>query len=112
MVIALASVWLVAGDIGALAQQPAALTKSQAEAVAAYDKALADFKKVLAERRAQIDAKQKLPNLPGQALYLTRVKVISTYKDLTDAVPSGIGRPFRFGVPPAYFDADIEPVFE
>ncbi len=71
-----------------------------------------EFKAVLAERRAQIDAKQKLPNLPGQAVYLARLKVMSTYKDLTDAVPSRIGRPNKFGVPPAYFDADIEPLIE
>src|SRR6202011_1492108 len=36
----------------------------------------------------------------------------STYKDLTDALPSRIGRPNKFGVPPAYFDADIEPLVE
>ena len=29
-------------------------------------------------------AKQVLPNLPGQAIYLARIKVMSTYKDLTD----------------------------
>ena len=92
--------------------QPAALTKAQAEAVAAYDKALADFKKILKTRRAQIDARQKLPSRPGQAVYLARIKVISTYKDLTDALPARIGRPNRFGVPPAYFDADIEPLIE
>ena len=56
--------------------------------------------------------KQPLPNLPGQAVYLARLKVMSTYKDLTDAVPSRIGRPNKFGVPPAYFDADIEPLIE
>ena len=67
---------------------------------------------ILAKRRAQIDAKQELPNLPGQALYLARLKVMSTYKDLTDALPSRIGRPNKFGVPPAYFDADIEPLIE
>ena len=38
--------------------------------------------------------------------------MISTYKDLTDALPSRIGRPNKFGVPPAYFDADIEPLIE
>jgi hypothetical protein len=92
--------------------QPTALTPAQAQALAAYDKALDDFKKILAERRTQIDAKQKLPNLPGQALYLARIKVISTYKDLTDALPSRIGRPNKFGVPPAYFDAAIEPLIE
>ena len=37
---------------------------------------------------------------------------MSTYKDLTDALPSRIGRPNKFGVPPAYFDADIEPLIE
>ena len=70
------------------------------------------FEQILAQRRAQIDAKQPLPNLPGQALYLARIKVMSTYKDLTDALPSRIGRPNKFGVPPAYFDADIEPLIE
>jgi len=45
-------------------------------------------------------------------VYLARLKVMSTYKDLTDAVPSRIGRPNKFGVPPAYFDADIEPLIE
>jgi hypothetical protein len=53
-----------------------------------------------------------LPDRPGQALYLARVGVISTYKDLTDALPSRIGRPNKFGIPPAYFDADIEPLVE
>ncbi|MFZ0854363.1 MAG: hypothetical protein WAO08_34840 [Hyphomicrobiaceae bacterium] len=84
-----------------------AVTKAQAAARAAYDKALRQFKDILAKRRAQIDAKQALPNLPGQAVYLARFKVMSTHKDLTDALPSRIGRPNRFGVPAAYFDADI-----
>jgi len=97
---------------GPQAPQPARLTKEQTAAVAAYDKALAEFKAVLAQRRAQIAAKAALPRRPGQALYLARLKVMSTYKDLTDAVPSRIGRPNRFGVPPAYFDADIEPLIE
>ena len=92
--------------------QPAALTKEQASAVAAYDKALREFRAVLAQRRAQIDGKQKLPSLPGQAVYLARLKVMSTYKDLTDALPSRIGPPNRFGVPPAYFEAGIEPLIE
>ena len=90
--------------------QPAALTKSQTDALEAYDNALKAYKAVLHERRAQIDAKQRLPNLPGQALYLARVNMISTYKDLTDALPSRIGRPNKFGIPPAYFDADNEPL--
>lgn len=92
--------------------QPAALTKEQSDALETYDKAVDDFKSILGQRRAQIDAKKKLPNLPGQALYLARIKVMSTYKDLTDALPSRIGRPNKFGVPPAYFDADIEPLIE
>ncbi len=92
--------------------QPAALTKEQASAVAAYDKALREFRAVLAQRRAQIDGKQKLPSLPGQAVYLARLKVMSTYKDLTDALPSRIGPPNRFDVPPAYFEAGIEPLIE
>ncbi|WP_314947282.1 hypothetical protein [Bradyrhizobium cosmicum] len=84
----------------------------QSEALAAYERALGDFKAVLAERRKQIEAKQPLPNLPGQALYLARVAVISAYKDLTDAMPSRIGRPNKFEIPPAYFDADIEPLID
>ena len=88
------------------------LTPRQNEAIAAYDKALADFKSILAERRRQIDAKEPLPNLPGQALYLARVAVISSYKDLTDAMPSRIGKPNKFEIPPAYFDADIEPLID
>jgi hypothetical protein len=100
------------GVIAPARAQPAELTAEQSAAVTAYDKALADFKSILAQRRAQIDGKQKLPNLPGQAIYLARIKVISTYKDLTDAMPERIGRPNKFDVPPAYFDADIEPLIE
>ena len=37
---------------------------------------------------------------------------MSAYKDLTDAVPSKIGRPNKFGIPPAYFDADKEPLID
>jgi hypothetical protein len=109
---------LVAADMGGLgfvsraAAQSAALGKDQSAAVTAYDKALREFKAVLAQRRAQIDGKQPLPSLPGQAVYLARLKVMSTYKDLTDAVPSRIGRPNRFNVPPAYFEAEIEPLIE
>jgi hypothetical protein len=105
---------LAAGSLtcaGAYAE-PAALSKEQAEAQSAYEAAVADFKKVLAERQAQVDAKSKLPNLPGQALYLARTKVMSTYKDLTDAIPARIGRPNKFNVPPAYFDVAIEPLIE
>jgi hypothetical protein len=106
--LALTAPWLVTPA----AAQPAKLTRPQADAVAAYDKALAGFKTILVKRRAEIDAKKKLPDRPGQAIYLARVKVISTYKDLTDAIPSRIGKPNRFGVPPAYFEAGIEPLIE
>jgi hypothetical protein len=92
--------------------QAAALTAAQSEALDAYNRALTRFKAILAERRNQIDTHQPLPNLPGQAVYLARVDVISTYKDLTDVLPSRIGRPNKFGIPPAYFDADIEPLIE
>src|SRR5581483_10245618 len=100
--------------IPAFAQAAApALTKAQAAAQAAYEKALSEFRAILAKRRAQlVSAKRVLPARPGQALYLARLKVMSTYKDLTDVMPSRIGRPNRFGVPPAYFDADIEPLIE
>src|SRR4029079_7002386 len=39
-------------------------------------------------------------------------KWISVYKAPTDALPSTIGRPNKFGIPPAYFDADNEPVLD
>src|SRR5271163_1547330 len=38
--------------------------------------------------------------------------MMSAYKDLTDALPSKIGRPNKFGIPPAYFDADSEPLID
>ena len=47
---------------------------------------------MLRQRRAQIDSKQPLPDLPGQALYLARNDMLSTYKDLTDALRR-CGRP-------------------
>ncbi len=105
--IALTSTW-ISGAHG----QPAALTPSQLNAVNAYNEAVARFEAVVSERRAEIDAHQRLPNRPGQDLYLARVEVMSTYKDLTDAIPSRIGKPNKFGVPPAYFDAAIEPLIE
>jgi hypothetical protein len=92
--------------------QPPAPTKQQSDALNAYNGALSQFRSILAERRGQIDAKRPFPNLPGQALYLARINMMSTYKDLTDALPSRIGRPNTFGVPPQYFDADNEPLVE
>ncbi len=100
------------GIMGPAIAQPAALSTQQAEALDAYNHALSDFKSILAERRRQIDAHEQLPNLPGQALYLARIEMMSTYKDLTDAMPSKIGRPNKFKIPPQYFDADNEPLVD
>src|SRR5262249_11538912 len=98
---------VAAWPLAARAQRdPAALTPSQSDALNAYNTAVNGFKAILRQRRAQIDAKQPLPSLPGQALYLARNDMISAYKDLTDALPSRIGRRNRFGIPPAYFHAD------
>jgi hypothetical protein len=98
--------------ISAAQGQPAAPTTAQSDALSAYNKAVNDFRSILRERRAQISSNQQLPNLPGQALYLARNNMMSAYKDLTDAVPSKIGRPNKFGIPPAYFDADNEPLLD
>jgi len=92
--------------------QPGALTKQQSDALNAYDNAVKNFRSILSERRRQINSNQPLPNLPGQALYLARINMMSRYKDLTDGLPSRIGRPNRFGIPPAYFDADNEPLID
>ena len=103
------------GDLGFVSSaraQPAPLTASQAQALNVYDKAVNDFKAILRTRRTQIDSNQPLPNLPGQALYLARNAMLSAYKDLTDALPAKIGRPNKFGIPPAYFDADNEPLLD
>jgi hypothetical protein len=115
--LALACPWLIAPGIAgftmsALAQQPAASTQKPSDVLAAYNTALAQFKAILAERRRQIDARQPLPNLPGQAVYLARLGIMSTYKDLTDAMPAKIGRPNKFGIPPQYFDADNEALID
>src|SRR4029077_8470153 len=75
-------------------------------------KAISDFEMILRQRRAQISSKQSLPDLPGQALYLARINKMINYKDLPDACPSKIGRPNKFGIPPAYFDADKEPLVD
>jgi hypothetical protein len=106
------AVALVAAQIGAADSQPAALTVSQSEAIGAYNNAVRRFEAILSKRQAQIDSKEQLPRLPGQALYLARVAMMSAYKDLTDALPSKIGRPNKFGMPAAYFDADNEPLID
>jgi hypothetical protein len=90
--------------------QPGTLTKKQSDALNAYSNAINSFKSILGQRGVQINSNQLLPNLPGQALYLARNDMMSAYKDLTDALPSKIGRPNKFGIPPAYFDADSEPL--
>jgi hypothetical protein len=100
------------GFITPAAAQPVAITTSQSDALNAYIAALNRFKSILSERRAQINSHQQLPNLPGQALYLARVGMMSAYKDLTDVLPSKIGRPNKFGIPPAYFDAGDEPLLD
>jgi len=100
------------GFISSALGQPTALTKSQTDALNSYNKTVQDFRSILGERRAQINAKQKLPDVPGQALYLARVNMMSAYKDLTDALPSRIGRPNKYKIPPAYFDADNEPLID
>jgi hypothetical protein len=92
--------------------QPSALSKAQSEALNTYNNAVDEFKSILTKRRAQINSKQPLPNLPGQALYIARINMMSAYKDLTDALPSRIGRPNKFGIPPAYFDADSESLID
>lgn len=99
---------LMSGALG----QPVAFTPAQMDALNAYNKSVQEFKAILAERRAQINAKQALPDKPGQALYLARVEMMGAYKDLTDVLPSKIGRPNKYRIPPAYFDADNEPLID
>lgn len=100
------------GFLSVALAQSAALSASQSEALNAYNKTVQDFRSILKERRAQIDAKQKLSEKPGQALYLARVAMMGAYKDLTDLLPSRIGRPNKYKIPPAYFDADNEPLID
>jgi hypothetical protein len=85
---------------------------AQSDVVSSYGQAVSRFKAILSERRAQISSHQHLPDLPGQAPYRARNDMISTYKDLTDAFPGRIGRPNKFGVPTAYFDADNTPLLD
>jgi hypothetical protein len=103
---------LIHGAPSLAANEPAVLTKSQRAALNAYTEALNDFKAILRERRAQIDTHEDLPDLPGQALYIGRINMMSAYKDLTDAIPSRIGKPNKFGIPPTYFDAATEPLID
>ena len=102
------------GNLGFMspASGEAALTKKQSDALNTYNNARSNFEQVLTQRRAQINSKQPLPNLPGQALYLARNAMMSAYKDLTDALPSKIGGPNKYGIPPAYFDAGNEALLD
>ena len=100
------------GFISPAMGEPAALTKRQSDALNRYNNSRSNFESILGQRRAQINSNQRLPNLPGQALYLARNNMMSTYKDLTDALPSKIGGPNKYGIPPAYFDADNEPLLD
>jgi hypothetical protein len=100
------------GFVSPASAQPGTLTKQQSHALEAYNTTVKNFERVLGERRAQINSAQALPNLPGQALYLARNNMIGARKDLTDVLPSKIGRPNKFGIPPAYFDADNEPLID
>jgi hypothetical protein len=114
----LTAVLLVVGAIAHVgftsraAGQVVPLTKKQSDAMNSYNDAVSRFKSVLRQRRARIDSKQPLSDLPGQALYLARNDMLSAYKDLTDVLPSRIGRSNKFKIPPAYFDADNEPLLD
>ena len=100
------------GFVSSAMAQPVALTKKQPDALNRYDNAVRNFEAVLGLRRAQIDSKRPLPNLPGQALYLARNAMLGARKDLTDALASKIGGPNKFAIPPAYFDAANEPLLD
>jgi hypothetical protein len=100
------------GFMSAAMGEPASLAKKQSDALNTYNNAVKNFESILGRRRAQINSNQPLLNLPGQALYLARNNMMSAYKDLTDALPSKIGGPNKFGIPPAYLDADNEPLVD
>jgi hypothetical protein len=112
--ISLLGIAVAAWPLGVRAQQSAQAvpTKSQLDALNTYNNAVDNFRLILSQRRAQINSNQPLPNLPGQALYRARINMMSAYKDLTDALPSRIGRPNKYGIPPTYFDADSEPLVD
>jgi len=107
-------IWAVGhfGLISPAMAQPAALTKKQSDVLNKYNDAVKNFEAVLRQRRAQIESKQPLPDLPGQALYLARNAMLGAAKDLTDALPSRIGGPNKFKIPPAYFDTRNEPMLD
>jgi hypothetical protein len=94
------------------ARAQAGAARPQGDALSSYNRALSDFKAALKSLRAELNSHQALPPRPGQGLYLARNAMMSSYKDLTDADPSRIGRPNKFKIPPAYFDADNEPLLD
>jgi len=112
----LISVLLLAGAVHGAAfaagNEQGSLTRAQQDALKTYNDAVEAFKDILRVRRGQIDSNRRLPDRPGQALYLARINMMSAYKDLTDAIPSKIGRPNKYRIPPAYFDADTEPLID
>jgi hypothetical protein len=65
------------GFVSPARAQPAPLSQAQSDALNAYNNALSEFRSILRQRRAQIDSGAPLPNLPGQALYLARNKMLS-----------------------------------
>ncbi len=99
------------GNISPVEFQLTSLANSQSEALNKYYNAVNQFKSLLTERRTQINSNQ-LPKLPGRALHVARNNMISAYKDLTDVLPAKVGRPNKFGFPPAYLDADNEPLLD
>jgi hypothetical protein len=102
----------VFGLLMTMSDAPGQPANAPSDLLTAYTAAVKNFEQTLNARQAQIDARQPLPNLPGQAVYLARNAVMSAYKDLTDAEPSRIGPPNRFGIPPNYFDARLEPLLD
>ena len=76
LALALSFTLLVPAKIGNLSfmsparGQPAALTKPQSDTLNTYNNTVNDFRSILGQRRTQINSNQRIPNLPGQALYL------------------------------------------
>ena len=72
---------LVPANIGNLSlmspamAQPGTLPKKQSDALNTYNNAVKNFESILGQRRAQINSNQRLPNLPGQALYLSLIHI-------------------------------------
>ena len=90
--------------------QPAA--PSQAEALQAYNKALGDFKAVLKQRRGQIDAEAAVAGAAGAGA-LSRPQRHDEHLQGPHRRDAVADRPAnKFEIPPAYFDADNEPLID